>query len=1372
MKKSTKAAASTAFARRRLPRRSIGEEFGQHEPLTTRLKRLLEDYTDGLSVLKELVQNADDAGATEIRFLYDERTNEDAMSYLFDEGMRDCQGPALWVYNDAVFRDEDFVNIEKLSGATKEHDTEKIGKFGLGFNAVYNLTDVPMFLSRNYFVVFDPHMSHLGQFIKKNAARPGIKIDLRKDADGLREYSDQFKPFNGIFGCEFHLNGEVNSFDGTLFRFPLRTREQAIRSEIKQLSYDDNEMQKLLQMFLQGANNLLLFTQNILRVGIYHLSQFSPQNLRPLLLFEVTKSASKTGIQRPLSFDVTLPATAKKLSREKQNFLKQCNFLQVASKFTRHVRDHDVDPRQFPKSTLTVDIDCNFTKSGLDYFNVDSHFQQEKVKWLIVSSMGSGQAMQFVQKHDDPSLVPSAGVAVQLLAQKSNIFLPSPVIKNVDGVDANGTVFCYLPLPIHSGLPVHINGAFAVASNRRHLQEKLEDDKSCYRVKWNEVLMQDSVCYAFLSVLQDLTSVVPVGSSYKFHLLWPTISNVHHNCSPLMMSFYEQVARGGLALFSDGVDWVDINKVLFLDPKFRRESQIGEASFKVFQMLYGESNVIIDLPSEVFKSFEKCGLKNEISKRSYSKDCFFRKCFFKNIARLPTSLRDILTLHALDDNSRNFHPLIKQHACIPVSPSGETLKCPSQLLNPVREAASLFSPCDGRFPSGSQESYLNPQRLAKLEQLGMASDDLPWSEVAERAGSIQTLNAVDRNGALKRVKALLAFMNTKLERRHSISPTDRRRLVKAKFLPVLNKQDNFPLPWRGYGIQRRTQLQVLLAPEEVFLEEEKYRVCCTQPLVGVFIPRKVKELLELDKKHATLDHVMQQLQQATSVNVEALNAAEYEELSRVCLAAYEYLEQTTEKCGAKCKTYLRGKSFILVGRRFLSAQHVAFKLTADCSPFRFKLPQHLANGFPKLMKVAGVKQMFDEKDYISSLQEVKKQFGETDLDEDNLQVAIRLAVQLGQTLQVSEVHPSEVQERWGTVYLPDSEGVMRPLPDLCFKNCPWMPDDASVQYVNGKIPWATCSQVGVKTRREEELNRHAVGIPYGQKEKLTNRLNRILTGYPCEKEILKELLQNADDAQATEICFVKDPRQHPRERVFEDSWKQLQGPALCVYNNKPFTKADIDGIQNLGEGSKGDDPNKTGQYGVGFNAVYHLTDAPSFVSKGDDIGDVLCVFDPNCKYAPGASPQEPGRKFIVSPNLQRDFPDVFPCYLGQHFPRDNATVFRFPLRTEEMARESKISSGSVSLGKLDEMMEELKKELFEVLLFVNSVKKIKLCEVDGTGEKLVNVYTAEATMSKKDDAKRQEFSAYVKKIGQIANERRDVRTSQVSVKKVSCLEHC
>ncbi|KAJ7350107.1 hypothetical protein OS493_038440 [Desmophyllum pertusum] len=413
--------------------------------------------------------------------------------------------------------------------------------------------------------------------------------------------------------------------------------------------------------------------------------------------------------------------------------------------------------------------------------------------------MGNGQGMQFVKDNNDTSLVPSAGVAVQLVPKESDTFLPSPVVKNVNGQDINGTVFCYLPLPIHSGLPVHINGAFAVASNRRRLQEKLEDDKSCYGVKWNEVLMQDSVCSAYLSLLEDVKSLVPDEGSYKFHLLWPTISNVKQNCLPLMKSFYEEIVNGEYSLFSNGVQWVDINNVFFLDPEFRMESQIGDASFEVFQMLYGRGNAIIDLPLDVLQSFEKCGLKKEINARSYSKSKFFHECFFKNISRIPAHLRDVLTLYALD--SRDFNLLIKQYACIPTSPSGQTLKCPSQLVSPRGEAASLFSPSDGRFPSGNEDSYLNFQRLAKLEQLGMVSGDLPWSEVAERAESIHELNAADSNAALKRVKALLTFMEKKIKRRHPLSPANCLRLMKAKFLPVLKKPTNFPLPWRGDALQ-------------------------------------------------------------------------------------------------------------------------------------------------------------------------------------------------------------------------------------------------------------------------------------------------------------------------------------------------------------------------------------------------------------------------------------------------------------------------------------------------------------------------------------------------------------------------------------------
>ena len=47
------------------------EYGGQSEPLTQRINRLLEEYSDGLAIPKELIQNADDAGATQVELIYD-----------------------------------------------------------------------------------------------------------------------------------------------------------------------------------------------------------------------------------------------------------------------------------------------------------------------------------------------------------------------------------------------------------------------------------------------------------------------------------------------------------------------------------------------------------------------------------------------------------------------------------------------------------------------------------------------------------------------------------------------------------------------------------------------------------------------------------------------------------------------------------------------------------------------------------------------------------------------------------------------------------------------------------------------------------------------------------------------------------------------------------------------------------------------------------------------------------------------------------------------------------------------------------------------------------------------------------------------------
>ena len=46
---------------------SYAEDFGQQVDLTQRIREILVSYPEGTTILKELVQNADDAGASTVR---------------------------------------------------------------------------------------------------------------------------------------------------------------------------------------------------------------------------------------------------------------------------------------------------------------------------------------------------------------------------------------------------------------------------------------------------------------------------------------------------------------------------------------------------------------------------------------------------------------------------------------------------------------------------------------------------------------------------------------------------------------------------------------------------------------------------------------------------------------------------------------------------------------------------------------------------------------------------------------------------------------------------------------------------------------------------------------------------------------------------------------------------------------------------------------------------------------------------------------------------------------------------------------------------------------------------------------------------------
>jgi hypothetical protein len=65
----------------------------------------------------------------------------------------------------------------------------------------------------------------------------------------------------------------------------------------------------------------------------------------------------------------------------------------------------------------------------------------------------------------------------------------------------------------HFRLPVHVNGALAIASNRKDLWRVDAGDSENFRGRWNEALMKDPVSIAYVQLLADLTQLLPINIS-------------------------------------------------------------------------------------------------------------------------------------------------------------------------------------------------------------------------------------------------------------------------------------------------------------------------------------------------------------------------------------------------------------------------------------------------------------------------------------------------------------------------------------------------------------------------------------------------------------------------------------------------------------------------------------------------------------------------------------------------------------------------------------------------------------------------------------------------------------------------------------------
>ena len=1256
------------------------KEAGQYEPLTTRLRNILQQYKEGVVIFKELIQNADDAGASKVCFVVDWRENRRVK--LLAEELSKCQGPALWAYNDAMFSESDFENINKLAGETKKEDLDKVGRFGLGFNSVYHLTDIPSFVSGEHVVIFDPNMNHISQLIDDKMRKGGLMLSLVENKDALSAFPDQFSPYDQLFGCNMSGTGTFH-FQGTLFRLPFRTIEQAQESEISQEPYTPDNVYHLIKSLKESASTLLLFAQNVKEVRV----------------FEIRKNSTpKKSLGRPI---VTITKSVEKILRTN---VTEGTMLQNSSSWLLKNRPSGAKAlSDAPHRTQLLKMNVSMVKSDLGDV---SELSQKEDTWLVNSCTGQGSSFQVAQSVDGKrnGVVPITGVAAKTTHSMMKIF---PV---------TGEVFCFMPLSIESGFPVHVNGFFTVHPNRRRLwEEGMGEHQSLkpFEAKWNRALMEDSLVQAYLQLLKMLASYN--DKQYEFHSLWPNPTKVNYPKAwkPLLNLFFSKIIDEEWPLFYCNGSWRKLQNCLILDPKLNKVAD----SVTIMNLL-GE-NVLL-LPKEFMEAFKSSGKAQFIEDHMLTEDRFLREFFFSRVTQIPNPLRNSVLVYILDrrlSKHRSYDDLLQTYPCFSCSEGGK-LRKPNELVHPKGKVACLFSEVEKRFPLDAR--FLEKERAMMLEELGMIIDFLPWCALCERA------EWISKQCDVKKAGLLIQVMN-RMPSDCKITDEESRILRATKFLPVLSKPEDYPFSWKSDEFHAT----LLATAENLYLEAHKYLVGSRQLILDessnrLSVPNKsLKKILGLASKQPELSDVIAQLDFVIKSSYQLTG----EKKEYVCSKIYFFLQKiiTTEKCKSQL-SYLREqlqcRSWMLVRDQMVDAKQVAKNWNKeDGSPYLFRLPHVYSRKFKDLIQWYKVKDKFSQKDFIEAIVQLRKSIDREKMLDDQIRTLIVL---------LEEVFRSSNTKPVMSLPLPSADGQLHDADKLVFNKTPWLETDSVNKLVHEKVPILLAYKCGANDLRNADLIRcsEPIAQSFGQHEKLTERLKNILSAYSADVGILKELLQNADDAEANEIHFVFDPRTHNSERIFSAGWKDLQGPAICVYNDKPFSKEDLEGIQKLGIGSKVHNPVKTGQYGIGFNAVYHLTDCPYFIS--DD--KVICVSDPHTEYVPGATEDKPGRLF---PNLnklfRRNYQDVLAGFLGDHFKLEGSTMFRFPLRRASKSQ-SDISTEKWDEGRVKKLFSSFRESAKQMLLFLNSVTKISISEIKN-GE--LKTYSVMSNVS--DNGKRDEF---------------------------------
>ncbi len=195
--------------------------------------------------------------------------------------------------------------------------------------------------------------------------------------------------------------------------------------------------------------------------------------------------------------------------------------------------------------------------------------------------------------------------------------------------------------------------------------------------------------------------------------------------------------------------------------------------------------------------------------------------------------------------------------------------------------------------------------------------------------------------------------------------------------------------------------------------------------------------------------------------------------------------------------------------------------------------------------------------------------------------------------------------------------------------------------------------------------------------------------YSDRTHFIFELIQNAEDAAATELAF----------ELFDDRLE-------VRHDGRPFTEADVRGICGVGNSAKSADLTAIGAFGIGFKSVYAYTQTPSVHSPGEHfrIENYVRPIATAPDGAPDSTPDgTPGRAPHSTPDgTPGRAPHSAPYDIPHSAPdgaRDRApgeTLFIFPFDRDDLPATTATAEISAALAGLE----------LGTLLFLRNIERV------------------------------------------------------------------